>query len=280
MLRIWAPAKLNLTLEVLGRRGDGYHEIRSVVAKLALADLVYVETGLGGLDVRCDHPGVPSGPGNLAYSAALKYFEQLGCGPGARIVISKKIPVAAGLGGGSSDAAAVLRALNAAYGNPLTMDRLQDIAAQVGSDVPLFLAGPLVLVEGRGERLSDLPGATRRNVLLIHPGGWLSTGVVYRRSDGLPLINPCSQAVAAAMARKDERAVRQNLGNALEAAACDCHPAIGRLLASLRRAGYTAHLTGSGPCCYVWDADPSVVRHVSEMARVHGWCVLVTHTLE
>jgi 4-diphosphocytidyl-2-C-methyl-D-erythritol kinase len=150
ILRTLAPAKLNLALEVLGRRPDGYHEIRSVVQTIDLADTVEVEPA-ETLSVDARGLDLPSEQ-NLAFRAALALKERFGVRAGAAIRIAKRIPESAGLGGGSSDAAAVLRLLDCLWGLSLSVSELSETAAAIGSDVPLFLAGPAALVEGRGER--------------------------------------------------------------------------------------------------------------------------------
>ncbi|MDE7042958.1 MAG: 4-(cytidine 5'-diphospho)-2-C-methyl-D-erythritol kinase, partial [Oscillospiraceae bacterium] len=154
-----AYAKLNLALDILGRRPDGYHDMRMVMQSIDLADQVTLSPrSEPGISVNTDLPYLPKGEGNIAAKAAVRFFEAAGlpC-PGFDIDILKHIPVCAGMAGGSSDGAAVLRLLRRLYAPEMTEERLEEIGALVGSDVPYCVRGGAVLAEGRGERLSALP---------------------------------------------------------------------------------------------------------------------------
>ncbi len=178
-LEIEAPAKVNLTLEVLGRRDDGYHEICSVMQALSLADRLRFELS-DDLRLRCAEPSLED-TSNLVWRAAELLRRHAGIRRGATIVLHKRIPVAAGLGGGSADAAATLRALAALWDLPLSLEALVDLGAQLGSDVPFFL-GPsaCALVGGRGERVWPLPPLPARWVVLLKPPAGIAAGDVYR----------------------------------------------------------------------------------------------------
>jgi 4-diphosphocytidyl-2-C-methyl-D-erythritol kinase len=167
MIKVIAPAKINLTLEVLKKREDGYHEIRSVVQTISFHDSLRFENS-ETMAFRCSYPGWQAA-GSLVYKAALMLKEKTGIARGALIEIDKQIPLAAGLGGDSSDAAAVIRGLNILWGLNLSLRELIQIAARLGSDVPLFLYGGTVLAEGRGEKLTPLPAARHRSVVLLKP---------------------------------------------------------------------------------------------------------------
>lgn len=178
-----AHAKINLTLEVLGKRGDGYHNLVSIIQTIDLHDVVTVEDA-EGLSVTCDDPSVPD-ESNLAVSAAEALCQYVGEDRGARIRISKSIPVAAGLGGGSADAAATLRALNKLWRTGLTDDQLRDIASDVGSDVPVLINGGTALVQGRGEDVKSLPAANLDWLLLASPSSAIEgkTALMFSRMD-------------------------------------------------------------------------------------------------
>ena len=166
-MEIKAPAKLNWVFEVLGRRDDGYHEIRSILQTIDLADELEIDDA-PSLLVECDDPGL-SGEANLVWLAATKLAESRGITPKARIRIRKRIPVAVGLGGGSSDAAAALLALNRLWGFEAATEDLAEVASQVGSDVAFFLWGGTALVEGRGEVVSPLPPVAPLHLTLVFP---------------------------------------------------------------------------------------------------------------
>lgn len=184
VLEVSAKAKINLTLEVLGRRNDGYHQVRTILQTVDLADRLVIEPS-PDLKVECSQPDI-TGESNLVWTAATALADHCGISPGARIVIKKGIPVSMGLGGGSSDAAAALVALNQLWELGLSLDELAEIAAKIGSDVTFFLTGGTALAEGRGELVTPLPALPATPVTLICPGVALSrkTAVMYS------LLNP------------------------------------------------------------------------------------------
>jgi 4-diphosphocytidyl-2-C-methyl-D-erythritol kinase len=176
-----APAKLNLSLEVFGKRPDGYHDIRSVMVPVSLYDEVIVEKTPRGIVVECDVPGVPTDAANSCHRAASLFLKWSGVPGGFRILLRKRIPVEAGLGGGSSDAAATLKCLCALTGSHPPQADLLDMAARVGADVPFFTLGAAALVEGLGEILSPIsPGVPFHAVIVLPPFG-LSTREGYER---------------------------------------------------------------------------------------------------
>ncbi len=182
-IREEAHAKVNLTLEVIGKRGDGYHNIVSIIQTIDLHDVLTVEAA-ADLSVACDDPQVPS-ESNLALVAAEALRRNTGERRGAHIRVSKNIPVAAGLGGGSADAAAALRALNRLWETGLSDSQLQDIAAGVGSDVPFLINGGTALVQGRGENVKLLPNANLEWLLLASPKSTIEgkTALMFSRMD-------------------------------------------------------------------------------------------------
>lgn len=188
-LTVEAPAKLNLTLDVLGRRSDGYHELRMVMQSVALADRITLETGTGGgVRVRTNLSFLPTNEKNLAAAAALQFLEDCGldCG-GLSISVEKHIPVCAGTGGGSSDAAAVLRGLNRLLGAGYSGEALARLGERVGSDVPYCVLGGTALAEGRGEVLTPLPALPRCHAVLCKPAFSISTPELFARVDGVKL---------------------------------------------------------------------------------------------
>ncbi|MCP4592082.1 MAG: 4-(cytidine 5'-diphospho)-2-C-methyl-D-erythritol kinase [bacterium] len=202
-----APAKINLALQVHGRRQDGFHELTSLVAGLELSDEVtFSSTGDRGVVLTCDDPALPTGPANLVIRAAEALADRLLSPPcGVRIELRKRIPVAAGLGGGSSDAAATLAALNVLWDAGLSDEQLVEIGARLGSDVPLFFFLPAAVIRGRGERVQPVALSWSGWVVLAH-GGWeVLSREVYanwresdqgeRRADTLDRMLACRRAV-------------------------------------------------------------------------------------
>ncbi|MEO0082461.1 MAG: 4-(cytidine 5'-diphospho)-2-C-methyl-D-erythritol kinase [candidate division WOR-3 bacterium] len=177
-----APAKVNLGLWVGSRRPDGYHEIVTIVVPLEFGDKVSMTRAAKGITVTTDSPAVPNGPANLAYQAAERFLAAAHVSAGCRIRIKKRIPVGSGLGGGSSDAATVLRGMNRLFGRPLTPAQLMAIARKVGSDVPALLFGRACVARGRGERLRRI-GLPRLNVILCPTGYAVQTAWAYAELD-------------------------------------------------------------------------------------------------
>ena len=167
MLTLLAPAKINLTLEVLARRRDGFHEIRSVIQAINLCDNLHFQLS-GNTEFKCDMPGWLPEESLVSRTTSL-LREATGCVKGATIEIEKRIPLMSGLGGDSSDAAAVLRGLNQLWGLALSREKLRELAPQLGSDVAFFLYGGTALMEGRGERITPLPSLPHRWVVLVVP---------------------------------------------------------------------------------------------------------------
>lgn len=182
-VRVEAPAKVNLRLRVLAREESGFHSLETVFCAVSLADTVEVRRGAPGIRLAV-HGGVETGPPerNLVVRAAERFHAALGAPPALEVELTKRIPSAAGMGGGSSDAAATLRALNALHGEPFGRAALLQMATELGSDVPFFLCGSaLALAWGRGERLLALPPLPMRPVLVVHPGVAMPTGEAFRR---------------------------------------------------------------------------------------------------
>jgi 4-diphosphocytidyl-2-C-methyl-D-erythritol kinase len=181
-VRLLCPAKVNLYLRVLGRRPDGYHELVTVMQPLTLADELTVTLGDSGITLNCDHPELPPGEGNLVWQAVLRFQQETQGQGGVEVTLHKGIPVAAGLGGGSSDAAGALLALNHLTGAPLNGARLHSLASQLGADVPFFLQRRPAVARGIGTRITplDLPPYW---YVLLNPGLPLSTRWVYENLD-------------------------------------------------------------------------------------------------
>jgi 4-diphosphocytidyl-2-C-methyl-D-erythritol kinase len=246
--RVAAQAKLNLGLRILARERSGYHEIETLFARIALADTVTVRPGneLRSLVVH----GLASGPEreNLAYLAAAAYSEATGWPGGFEIEIEKRIPVGGGLGGGSSDAGAVLRALNALAARPVSDAELLRIALTIGADVPyLTTTEPLALAWGRGERMLSLPALPERTVLLVLPGFAVSTADAFGWIvSSRPVDVPSPRLVSVAELTSWET-LQPHVVNDFEPVVCERYPDAASTLAQLRAAGATiAGMSGSG----------------------------------
>jgi 4-diphosphocytidyl-2-C-methyl-D-erythritol kinase len=251
-----APAKINLYLEVGPLRHDGFHVVRTVLQTVDLCDLVEVEVVDGGEGIALAVEGeAPLGEDNLCHRAASAFLAATGLHLGIEMRLTKVIPPAAGLGGGSADAAAVLRALNFFTGEALSRGDLLRTAASLGSDVPFFLVGGTALGEGRGERITPLAQAPPLPAVLANPGMQLSTAEVYSRFDSLEEGEPPQQGpgeLIEELARGDVGRVTPLLFNALQPAACDLMPEVASLLDEASRAGAAGALvSGSGPSVFL-----------------------------
>lgn len=187
IFKLNAYAKLNLYLDITGRRADGYHLLETVMQSVSLADEVTVVVSAGsGITLSCSREDIPSDSRNTAYRAAELFLQRAGASGSVCIDIEKNIPSGAGMGGGSADAAAVLRGLNQIYGEPLSERQLLDIAVQVGADVPFCLIGGTKLCQGIGEEMSDFPAA-KGVFVVVKPDFSCPTGEAYRKYDSSPI---------------------------------------------------------------------------------------------
>lgn len=241
-----AAAKINLVLEVLGRRSDGYHEIATVLQAVDLSDRLVLEDA-DGLELRATAPDVPTDGTNLVLRAERALAEAAGVDRGVRITLDKRIPVAAGLGGGSTDAAATLVGLNRLWGLRWPAARLAEVAVTLGMDVPFFLRGGVALGTGRGEQLEPLPGGALA-LVLVHPRAGASTATMYEGvtpsmySDGSR-----ARDMAAALRSRRPAKVAASLYNGLERVAAQAHGQVAQMHAALLAAGALgAAMSGSG----------------------------------
>lgn len=274
-----AHAKLNLCLRVLGKRDDGYHEIRSLMVTVNLADTVALsETRVSELVLECSQAGVPSGPDNLSWKAAAALRDYAGVRRGARIWLEKTIPVAAGLGGGSSDAAATLVGLNKLWGTGLTEEELVRVGASVGSDVPFFIRGGLQLAEGRGEKLFPLEGLPQAWFVVVAPPLQVSSAWAYSISKiGLTSATHTNRMTLLGTSL-DAAGVAGILQNDLERGVSERYPVVRELKARLLALGATGSLmTGSGPAVFgVAEDETSAARIASSVDRSGLSVFLVT----
>lgn len=240
-VRTRAFAKINLGLEILGKRGDGYHLLRSGMQTVSLADeLILTKTEEEGIRLRCDRPSLPTDERNLAVRAAFSLFRHCELKGGVQIELRKEIPEEAGLGGGSADAAAVLRALRSLYALPLSDAELRALALPLGADVPFLVAGGTALAEGIGEQLSPLPPLPPCELVVVKPPFGSSTKEVYAAltlSAMAPWEQPDVTLLKNALRGQNLTLLGASLQNALERPAMELKPEL---------IDYKRFLTGSG----------------------------------
>lgn len=282
---VLARAKLNLTLDVLGKRPDGYHDLKMVMQSVALADTLTVETGTGeGLEVRTDLSFLPNNEKNLAAAAALAFQTVTGRDlGGVAIAIEKRIPVCAGMGGGSSDAAAVLRSLERMLGTRQDLAALAGIGERVGSDVPYCVLGGTALAEGRGEVLTPLSALPHCHVVICKPAFSISTPELFRAVDGVRLrCRPDTDGVLAALEAGDLGGVARRMYNVFE----DVLPSRQRTeVAAIRSAlvqhgALGANMSGTGPTVFGLFDDADRARSAWEELRQTYRDVFLTETVE
>lgn len=266
-LLLLSPAKVNLFLRVLRKRDDGYHDIITLMQPLTLHDEISIEVGSGdGISVICDSAEVPDGSGNLAYIAAERLLESAGVRKDIRIRIRKHIPVAAGLGGGSSNAATVLMGLNGALRAGLSEADLLSIGGGLGSDVPFFMLGGPALASGRGTELERVR-LPRYWYVLINPGFKVSTSWAYNNLDLTkgPKNNILPYSVSDF---SDMERLREHLANDLETVTIRKHPEISGLKKALMENGASSALmSGSGPTVFGIFRDAEAAQSAGEALK-------------
>ena len=249
-----AYAKINLTLDVLGKRDDGYHDLKSVMQTISIRDDIEILIGTGKpWSLECSMEGIPQDERNLAWKAAKLYCETMKKDPdGLTIRIEKRIPTEAGMGGGSADAAAVLRALNRHYGEPLSIMALAELGSLVGSDVPFCVLCGTAMVEGRGERVRKLPDLPECVFVVCKPDFSVSTPELYKKIDSAVIAHrPDNKAMESALLEGSLEKVCQNIWNVFDPIVTQEHLELNYIKSIFNSYGALAfQMTGSGSACY------------------------------
>lgn len=267
----YAYAKINLSLDILGTMPNGYHEVRMIMQSLQLHDTITLNINNStGITMTCSDTSLPVDEHNLAYRAAVSFCEAYHISDGITLHLEKKIPVAAGLAGGSSDAAAVLRGLNEMYGCPATAEELAALGVRLGADVPYCLMLGTALSEGIGERLTALPSAPACHCLLIKPAAGASTKQIYTDYDALvqttDIRHPDTDALLSALSESNYPALVSGLCNVLEPVTMQLVPEISSIKETLQALGADGVLmSGSGPTVFALFSDPDTAKR----AEVH-----------
>lgn len=266
-----AFAKLNLTLDVLGKREDGYHDIKSVMQAVSIRDDVEIDIGTGKpWTLECDKEGVPCDETNLAWKAAKLYCDTMHRDPGGiAIRITKRIPMQSGMGGGSADAAAVLRALNKHYGDPLSIFALAELGAQIGSDVPFCVLCGTAMVEGRGEQLRKLPDMPDCIFVVVKPGFAVSTPELYQRIDSCEIAQrPDNSAMESALLAGDLEKVAHGLCNVFDPIVTQEHLELNYIKSLFHQYGAVGYqMTGSGSAVYAIVSEFEIAAVICNMLK-------------
>lgn len=277
-LTLPAPAKINYLLDVIGKRPDGYHDLRMIMQRINLCDAITLTlTNTPDISVVCNSKGAPDGPGNIAWKAAMMMLDISQSGNGINIQITKNIPVAAGLGGGSSDAASVLMGINDLLKLGLTEQQLMAVGSKLGADVPFFIFKKTALAEGIGEKLTPIPEMPKCWILLVNPGIHVSTAWVYRslqltKRDELNILPKFFESI---------EDVVSILSNDLESVTIPVFPVIADIKTRLKALGAAGSMmSGSGPTVFgifnSFDAAEAARRAV---AKSTDWFTATVQTL-
>jgi 4-diphosphocytidyl-2-C-methyl-D-erythritol kinase len=293
VITLRAPAKINLGLRILGRRPDGYHDIVSLMVPVGLFDTVRVESAPGGIELICPDSDLPTDPRNLVHRAAQVILLECGSDAGVRLELRKRIPVGAGLGGGSSDAATTLKGVNELLGLRLRNEDLHRLAVTLGADVPFFLLGGAALAEGVGDCLTPVAAMPAVWTMLVYPGFQVSTGWAYEHLTLTSMVNDSILNTPGATAAGEATAYRRRLFgsrcstlegllpllvNDFEPLVFSHYPQLAKIRQALLAAGArAAPMTGSGPTLVGLFASEGVAQaahdQVSSMPGIKSFVV-------
>lgn len=279
-LHLESPAKVNLTLEILKKREDGYHEVRTILQKISLHDTLLISLKEEkGISVKTSHPHLPTGKSNLVYQAAQSLLKRSDYKGGVRVEIKKKIPLGAGLGGGSSNAAMTLKALNQLLGLDLSEKELMEMGVGIGADVPFFFLEGAAIGSGIGERLEKI-GLPVLWYVLIYPNFEVSTRWAYQHF----VLTKSQFHINLHKFMRTPEDISRGLRNDLEGVVSKEHPQIGIMKKMLRSAGALgALMTGSGPTVFgIFSEERAALEayeKVRKMVESKGWIVLNAHSI-
>ena len=271
-----SPCKVNLLLNILGKRTDGFHELETVMQPVPVFDRLSFERGGSGIELSCSNPELPTDSGNLVFRAAELFRASTRIRDGVRIHLEKRIPLAAGLGGGSANAAITLRGLNQLFGSPLTAEKLDPLARTLGSDVPFFLQDKPALGVGRGEQIKSLetfPVLRGKALILIHPGFGVSTAWAYKHLGRFPVSLNGERGRAECLIRNLQTslsAAAPDFYNSLEAPVLEKYPLLAIFQQFLRGHGaLVALMSGSGSTTFGIAENLEKAQQIIEDFRAH-----------
>lgn len=275
-------AKINLSLDVIGKRDDGYHLLKMIMQSIDLSDDVTIEKSLDGIRISCDKEYVPTDSRNLAYKAAKLFFDDFKIkSNGVHIDIIKNIPVAAGLAGGSSNAAAVLKGMRNMYMPAVTDEELMKIGLKIGADVPYFICGGTALCEGVGEKITPLKSFNNQIVVLVKPSFGVSTKDVYERLEISKIYrHPDMRAILNGIRDKSIKNVCRNMKNILENVTLKKYPLIRKIKIQMIEEGACgALMSGSGPTVFALFKHQEQAQQCFEKMKLKYKEVFLTRTI-
>ena len=275
-----ARAKINLSLDVLKKRQDGYHEVRMIMQTLALHDQVTIEEKKSIITIECDNAKIPSGEENIAFKAARLVLNKFGINSGVAIKINKKIPVSAGLAGGSSNASAVIKGLNKLFDINMSEKEMMDLGKQIGADVPYCIKGGTALAEGIGEIIKELKQLPYIPVLLIKPNISISTIWAYQNIDVDKILKrPDTKQLVKAINDRNINYLAKNMKNVFEEVATKKYEIINEIKHKLMLNGAVGSMmSGSGPSVFGIFKDDGKQKVAFENMKDGRWKMFATHT--
>lgn len=266
-----ACAKVNLALDVVGVRADGYHDVSMVMQSISLADTLSMEDRNEGIHVTCNNPLLPTGPDNLVYKAVVALQQLVGDTSGIHVHIDKVIPIAAGLGGGSADAAGVLVGLNKLWELGLSDDQLSACGLSLGADVPFCIKGGTAWAQGIGEQLTDLPNPKETWLVLVKLPLSVSTARIYQEWDHLiHPEHPKVETVVQQIQNEKWNELATYWGNALEEVTFRLYPEVRDLWMEIQREWPAVRMSGSGPTLFLWDLPKEKADYYAKQLCVGG----------
>lgn len=279
-IELKAHAKINLSIDVISRRPDGYHEVRMIMQAIGLHDKVILQETEEGIDIRCNSSRIPPGSGNIAYKAAKLLQDKCGLAQGVKIILRKNIPVSAGLAGGSTDAAAVLKGMNRMFSLGLKENDLMVLGKEIGADVPFCIKGGTMLAEGIGEKLTPLAPLPQTPLLLVKPKLHVSTKWVYKNLDLNAITrHPDTETLIGAIRDHRPELLAKGMANVLETVTATKYEVIGELKEALMKLGATVSMmSGSGPTVFGIFPDENSAKEASVKLKSGKWNCYLTQT--
>ncbi len=277
-----AYAKINLSLDVVRRREDGYHDLEMIMQQIGICDIIRVEETEGSeIEISADGGNIPTDSDNIVYKISYTLKERFNIGKGVRIHIEKNIPVAAGLAGGSTDAAAVMMILNEIWNLDMDKDEMTDIAKNIGADIPFFFYGKTALAEGIGEKITPLSDFSGRKILLVNPGVPVNTGHVYKNLKlDENLKRPDNKELIEFIENGETQKLAENMANVLESVTIAEHPVIDEIKKEMMDCGALGSMmSGSGPTVFgIFDKDSTIETAYEKMKEKYK-TALITETI-
>lgn len=280
-MKLKARAKINLSIDIVGKRPDGYHEVNMIMQSIKLYDTIFIEPLISGVEVVSDNPKIPSGAGNIVYKAAKLIINKYDIKSGVKITIQKRIPIAAGLGGGSSDAAAVLRGINEMFSLNIPQQELMDLGKEIGADVPFCIKGGTALAGGIGEKLTALTEFNNVPIVIVKPNIRVSTPWVYKNLDLEKVTNrPDTELLLKAIRDRRVDVVSHNLSNVLEVVTAERYRVIKKIKKILIENGANGSLmSGSGPSVFGVFLDKDKANSAYKKIKKGKWDCFLTETI-